>query len=516
MAKSFVSVVLRQETVDVVEFARSLGGTRILKSARADVTEGNVPAAIRGAMAQAGIEATRVAVALPPHEVLLRAFSIPALPRAEVDTAVQFEARKYVPFKLSDLVWDYMAVPRSDEQLTVIFAAMERAALSGAEAWIRDAGLEPLCMEPSSISLARAVQGEQPERTRRTVAAVEVVGNAAHIAVVRDGNVYLAREVRLTDERNESGAGEADRASDARASRLASELRLSLQFFARAFADICVEQVVLFGEPQLVASWCPELAAALGCVVEPGHAPDAEAGATALPSAVGLALRHGAKGSPFDFLGRNSQTAPAAARGRLHGDPVVQHARQMLASLNRPVLGLFAAASLALVAVLWVAGARQVALEDQRLESLSRDRPDVGFGLAERTAEELEPLRQRLEEQLALLRRVIEARAPVASKLDTVARELPDGVWLTSLSYENPLSVNAQGKAILSVQGACYLGEEGRELSTIRQLEETLKGHEAFNGFASSQLQEISVQSDRQQQYTYRTFRVDYRPERRL
>ena len=112
MANPIVGVVLRHDAVEVVQLARGLGGMKVVKSARAGVADGHIAAAVRTAMATAGIHATRVAVALPPQDVLLRAFSIPPIPRSEVDTAVQFEARKYLPFKLSELVWDYTVVPR--------------------------------------------------------------------------------------------------------------------------------------------------------------------------------------------------------------------------------------------------------------------------------------------------------------------------------------------------------------------------------------------------------------------
>jgi Tfp pilus assembly PilM family ATPase/Tfp pilus assembly protein PilN len=481
-----------------------MGGMRIVKSARAAVTDGNLAAAIRTAMSTAGLSAKRVAVALPPQDVLLRAFSIPPIPRSEVDTAVQFEARKYLPFKLADLVWDYVVVPRSNKQITVIFAAIERAVLLRVQEALRAAGLEPLCLEPCSISLARAVQRTRQQPPQHAVAAVNITGEAAHIAIVREGRVYLAREVRLNAEPEASSPSQT---SDPRVMRLASELRLSIEFFMREFAETPVARVLLFGEPALVTRWRSELAAGVGCAVEPG----------ALTLGVGLALRAADRSAPFDFLRRIAPPRPSTAREVLLGHPVFERASKLLASVNRPVLGLCLVAAVAIVCLMWMAGARQLASERHRLQLAARNRPEIGFGLSGRSQQELEPVRQRLEDQLALLHRMIEERTPLASQLDALARTVPDGVWLTSLSYQNELSATGRDQAILSLQGACFLGGEGAEMATIRAFEEAMKRHEAFaNGFSSIQLQEISVKSTPRQRYTYRTFQMNCRQELNL
>lgn len=515
MSNPLVGLVLRHDAVEVVQLARGLGGIKVVKSARAAVADGNLAEAMRSAMGTAGITAKRVAVALPPQDVLLRAFSIPPIPRSEVDAAVQFEARKYLPFKLDELVWDYVVVPRSDKQITVIFAAVERAVRLRIQDALRSAGLEPFCIEPCSVSLARAVHRGRQGGTERALAAVDIAGDSAHIAIVREGKVYLAREVRLTAEPDASAPGQT---SDPRAVRLASELRLSMEFFAREFTDTPVERVLLFGEPALVNRWRPELAAGLGCAVEPGALPAQQtspgAQGASLALAVGLALRATDRSAPFDLLRRIAQPKTGAARDALLGLPVVERALKMLASVNRPVLGLCLAAAVAVVVLMWVAGARQLVSERHRLELEGHNRPEVGFGLTGRSQKDLEPVRQRLQDQLAFLHRVIEERAPVASKLEALARVLPSGIWLTSLSYQDELSAAGHSQAMLGLQGACFLGGEGPEMSTIREFEETMKRNEAFSeGFSSVRLQEISVQSDPQQRYTYRTFQVNCRKE---
>ena len=533
MANPYVGVVLRHDAVEVVQLGgRLFGGPRVVRSARVALPNGPqqdlakdsaaVVNAIRTALSSAGIHAKRVAVALPPDDVLLRAFTIPAIPRAELDGAVQFEARKYLPFKLNELVWNYQVAPRSDKHITAIFVAVERTTLLRVRDWLKHAGLVPTCIEPYSFGFARTVQMSRRGRASGVVAAVDVAEGTAHIVLMKDELVYLARDVHFNHAGPGSGGAGESSSGDPQAERLASELRLSMEFFARAFADMAVERVLLFGAPALVNRWAGPFTAQLGCPVEAGILPvgqgQSPGGATSLAAAIGVALgamRRG--GSPFDLLKRNTEAQSPSPLHRPEIQEVVGRAKALAASLNRPVLGMCMAAAVALLILVWGVGSQQLASERHRLAQSVRSRPDVGFGLTGHSQEELGPARQQLQQQLALLRGVMDDRAPVASKMDALARALLDGVWLTGFTYQNELVATGQSQALLTLHGACFLGGENQELSAIRQFEEALKHHPAFfQGFSSSQMKEISAQMDPRQRYTYRTFQLTYSTERRL
>jgi hypothetical protein len=335
---------------------------------------------------------------------------------------------------------------------------------------------------------------------------------------MRDGLVYLARDVHFNHAEGSGAEAGSRPGSDPRAERLLSELRLSMEFFAREFAGTSFERVVLFGDSSLVNRWSGTFATHLGCPVEPGILPGGLAqadGGASLAAAVGVAL--GAMhrgGASFDLLRRSAEAQPA---GPPPGQELVERAKDLVASLNKPVLGACAAAAVALLMVLWGVGAQQLTLERHRLALTIRSRPDVGFGLTGRSQEELETVQQQLESQLAFLRSVMDSRAPVASKLDALARSLPVGIWLRGFAYQDELASTGQSQALLTLSGACFLGGENQELSAIRQFEEALKRHTTFfQGFASSQMKEISAQADPRQRYTYRTFQLTYSAQRKL
>ena len=199
--KPAVGLVLRTDAVEVVQLSRGLGGVRLLGSARVPLTgpragpptapeaaqleDARVAEAIRQALGSLHAKTKRVVVAMPPHEVLLRSFSIPAVPKAELEAAVQFEARKYIPFKLSDLLWDYAVSPRArDKTLDVVFVALEREAFARLKGWLAAAGVEATLIEPQNFSLARVARLSQQASGDSFAAVVDIQPESAHIAVM--------------------------------------------------------------------------------------------------------------------------------------------------------------------------------------------------------------------------------------------------------------------------------------------------------------------------------------------
>src|SRR3989338_6966811 len=131
MSGETVGIVLRPGAVEAVRVTGGFGGTRVAGTARVSILGGepaHVAQAIKWAVERTGAKTGRIAVAVPSHDVLLRSFTLPPVPRGEWESAVQFEAHKFIPFKTTELVWDYVAAQKgANKPIDVVFAAIERA-----------------------------------------------------------------------------------------------------------------------------------------------------------------------------------------------------------------------------------------------------------------------------------------------------------------------------------------------------------------------------------------------------
>jgi len=519
--KTVAGLVVRASGLELLV----LEGPRVVASARVPI-EGSQPdrlaQAIRAAVAATGLKAKKLAVAIESPDVLFRFFTLPVLPKAEWETAVPFEARRYIPFKTDALVWDYRVIQRAEaKRMEVVFAAIQRETFSAVQEALAAAGLQATVVEPRSVSLARLVGAAQGAEADAFVCLVDVEEDVAHLSIVNGGIPYLTRDISLLPTLALPAGQEAPAAepTDLRVQRLLSELSVSLDFFMRENPSTRVSRVVLCGPRMLVEPWCQWLSGKLACPVESGSGllaaqvqGELELG---LASAVGLlcAAGRGREGS-IDFLKRNLMRGPQAERPMPR---LAVSVPELVAAMKTPQAAAGAAALVGLLGLLWVAGSVQVAAARRQLSQLAASRPDVGWGLSHLSKEALVPLKESATAQVTLLAQVTDRRVSAAAKLDALARTVPDGVWLNGLSFEDPVDT-AMGtrRPKLMVHGACLLGEAGKELDTIQAFEEQMKRTPTFfEGFTTAQLEQITEKTDGKapRQYSYRTFQLHCKAE---
>lgn len=447
--------------------------------------------AIQKAFEQSRLKTRKVAVSILTQDVLFRFFTMPAMPRNDWDGAVQFEVRKYIPFKMDTLVWDYHVMQPTQAKLEVIFAAIQRDTFGGILSSLAAAGVQPLLIEPRSMSLARLVP---PEKTGKFACIVDVERTSAHVAIVRNGVPFLARDISL-----QAKADVAPDASglDARAQRLLSELSVSIDFFMREYAStVGIERVWLFGEEQTLSPWCQPMAAQLQVPVELGAALVAPFVDSPVPltfaSAVGVTAAASDPGRvAIDFCKRGEKMVPAAKRAASQGMPSQQ---EITAILKTPHTAGFAVAMAGLLAGVWFLGSQQLQLEQRRLAMLRAPQGQVGYGLDGMTKAKLAPLMDETQANLSVLKRLLEHRISLAAKLDALARQAPEGVWLTGVTITETPGVEGSTGLQVAVKGACYLGEADQEMGAIQDYQDRLKRDAKFaEGLKSTRIDEISA-----------------------
>jgi Tfp pilus assembly PilM family ATPase len=559
MAQPNIGLVIRAKQVELL----SMQGKRVLASAVAPIAgeePAHLTAAIQEALAAAGAKPKRVAVAVEHPDVLFRYFTLPNLPKAEQEGAIQFEARRYIPFKTEALVWDFKAAPAKDpSKMEVVFAAMPREVFGPIRDALAAVDVQPSSIEPRSISLARLMEPAPAKgaATNDFVCLVDIEQHSAHLAIVKHQLPYLTRDISLMRGTNLPAAGGeapaaaegeplpplavfgdqaaepaaaqagADAAPDPRVERLMSELSVSMDFFLREYPSTTVSKVVLFGEQSLVAVWCQWLSGRLSYPVESGEALVAQQAQgpvdLASASAIGAALAARSKpGTSIDFLKRGTAQKPGAMAGagmasmasvaselKTIGTP------ELIAAAKSPQMILAAAVAMGALLLLSLGEHAMVATVTHQFQQMTANRPKVNWGLDQMAAADLEPIKLQADTHLAFLKLMFEGRVSAAQKLDALARVLPEGMWVNRLALNSPMDDTGRVNLRLSLSGAC-LRPQGDELETIQKFEQQVKlDPNFFQGFTTAQLDQIGNEAG-PQELTLRTFQLNLNSDRKL
>jgi len=426
---------------------------------------------IQSLLVKLGLPSKHVQAAIAAESVIIRYFQMPAIPPHERKLAVSFEAKKYLPFKLEELVTDFQAIiHKSDPTLMrVMFFGIKKAALDAVLALTEAVQLKPFCLEPAPISLMRLLRQNGQIKSGEVAAVLNLEHDNATINIARDDLLYLSRNVTVLSP-PEGGEDQTAELLDA----LINETRVSIDYYRRRFlGEPSVGKVLLFGkeiEPKRVE----ELGEALELPVEVGdpfrgidEANNVPAG---LAVATGLALR----GLERDQRGATN-LLPTEKRGQ--GD-----------SLIKP-LALEALAAV-LVLILWYGiSLMDLGSWEGKLLQIRSNQVEVKNIPTQTPIPSLQALGIKYSKEVNFFEQLAQAEGINAAILSELTRLLPKETWLEHTVLTDVMKKQGTAKTSLTFErhrtlrlaGWAFQENRDEELHHVNALLGTLRENPLFS-----------------------------------
>ena len=470
--------------VYVAQLARTFTGPRLLKfgkteiQAQAQADESTKKqakiSAVRRVLQENNITVKNVVTALPGKDTLIRYFQMPKIPKSEWETAIKFEAKKYIPFKLEELMWDFHVVlPKAKEaKMDVTFVGVKREVAQKYLSLLEQAGLQASVLESAPFSLLRLfASGKQLVKAKPT-AIVDVDYGMADINIVKNRICYLTRDVSLPLE------------EEVIFDSLLNEIRMSLDYYEKIFPAELIGKILLCGETDL-KDWDRRLAEELKVPVEKGDLAKAVKFEKTLPSlnmaiAVGLGLRRiaGAVTEINLYQVRKAKPEVITTKEAFRFTPLVRQA-----VINAVILSCIGLLALHLV-MYW-----RTSQEKKKLEHVISLRPKMELPISDFSYPRSEEIKKELENRLASLNLIIDRRVFWTNKLNELPKMLPPGLWLTDLSFTDKLFGENKVDRSLVLKGVSLHEDPVREIGIITRFVSNLKENLIFSrGFKEIKL----------------------------
>lgn len=121
---------------------------------------------LRRLLKESGIAAKEINISVPIFSSFLTVMELPQMSEAEITSAVQFEAKKYIPVSLDSVVIDWSVIGlNGGGKILILLVAIPRELISEYAAIVRETDLKLLTVELETISAARALMGNDPTPT---------------------------------------------------------------------------------------------------------------------------------------------------------------------------------------------------------------------------------------------------------------------------------------------------------------------------------------------------------------
>ncbi len=274
-ARTLLGLDIGSSSVKAVQMSRSGDRLSLIGCGRAKVTSSDqVEDAIDQALLNADARASRTVTAVSGRSVIVRYVPMMQMPDSELNQAIEYEADKYIPFDVSEVVLDCQRQDEgvgSGEQMKVLLVAVKRTLIEEHIAVLNNAGLTPTIIDVDLFALGNAGEARSDrlgldDMTVRAL--VDVGASKTCINIMRGITSSFTREIYiagndLTDavarrfgespedvEHMKLDPGGAQEAmQDAMVSVLediGAEIRLSFDYFENQF-DAEVKEVFLSG-----------------------------------------------------------------------------------------------------------------------------------------------------------------------------------------------------------------------------------------------------------------------------
>ncbi|MFQ5680609.1 MAG: pilus assembly protein PilM [Candidatus Omnitrophota bacterium] len=448
-----------------------------------------------------------VVLALLNKEVIVRFFDIPLVSQSEIESTVGFEIKKYIPFKLDKLVFDFQVkVDKKAKKINILFVGIKTETLDKYISVLEQAELKIVAIEPAFISTLRVLKLANKIDAKGASAVVDIHDHLDRGDITIVDNLYprFSRDLNLNAPREGQDADEGPRKD--MLPKLINEIKISLDYCRRrqaAARPLKINKLILLSVDDK-NEWVEQLHSALEIPVttvsiQKNISSQKEGFDLELSQAYGVSLR-GVVGFPLniDLFSR----ANLSAEEDDYSDEV-SVMRRLNSQLDRNFLAGNIIVFFVLIFAVHLFGLRQSMVYNDKLKSLKINRrPVAALDVNAVSYDKLKEAEKDYAQKISVLSNLDKRRDYFAPKLSAIAALRPEGLWLTQIDY----SQKANDRRELILSGLVYLRDEQKEFSAVNGFLTSLQKNSAFSGFSGISL--LSMSRKKVRKYDLTGFRI--------
>lgn len=414
-----------------------------------------IVANLQKAIREAKVETKDVVFSLPTRELTVRSFKMPKIPKKEWDETVRFEAKKYIPFLIEDVVSAFFVKKPTfkDKDMDVLFIACPKKTVNKYLSLLKEADLKVVSLEAEVFSIFRALQFKLKKEKSVRIAILKWHRNAGFILVLEKDMPQLVRDFSIPMIQNYK--------SEQIPQKLVNELRVSFTYYQRQFGKESVDKIYLCVDEQS-SGWDEIISKNLGIEVNLVYPFSVIENSSSFPN--NTASLHTALGASLKGLVRTPLEINLAEEKKLF---------KYRYEMSLPVKILIASA-LILMAGFYALFNQKIVKEKHRLESIIAQRPktniSVSYGI-----DQLKNMASNKQDRLETLKNLIDKRQYLTFKVEALAKALPDGVWIDDLSFREDVAPDGSVTSHVNIKGYAFLQDKEAEISSVNKFVSNLK-----------------------------------------
>ncbi|WP_243027609.1 type IV pilus assembly protein PilM [Thermus albus] len=154
-------------------------------------------------LAEAKVRKRYVVTAVPNPSVILRTLQVPKMPLKEMEEAVRWEAERYIPFPIDEVVLDFapldpLAEAAEGEQVEVMVGAARQEAVASLLEALRGAGLTPIVLDVKPFAGLYPLEAQLTSDPEGVSVAVEIGADSTSLVLLKGDRPLAVRILTLS------------------------------------------------------------------------------------------------------------------------------------------------------------------------------------------------------------------------------------------------------------------------------------------------------------------------------
>ncbi len=180
---------------------------------------------LRQLLARTGATTKKVVASLPNNTVFISVVEMPALSEKELKSAIEWEARRYIPLPLEEvtLSWSLLSEPPVNNKTKVLLTAVPTSVIDNYLQMFKIAGLEPQALEIEALAMIRSLVGSRKD----SILLVDIGARNTSLNLVDKGFLRVSRNLALGGDTITQSISQSLKISLGRAEQFKKDLGLS-------------------------------------------------------------------------------------------------------------------------------------------------------------------------------------------------------------------------------------------------------------------------------------------------
>lgn len=421
------------------------------------------------------------------EDLIIRFFDIPLVPQNEIESTVGFEVKKYIPFRLDELTFDYdIKIDKKAKKIAILFIGAKKDIIDKYTSLLEQAGLNIIAIEPAFLSLLRALKLSNIEaKLPFVVLDVDTKLENGEMTVIENFYPRFSRDFNLTIE-----IGKQTDSGKTLLNKLINEIRISLDYCRRQFIANPININKIFFLASADTAGFPEALNKELDTLTTAYDIRESLGLRDKDLDLGLVRAYGASLMDITALPLKINLVTKGTAGLIkEGREEESLLKKIILQLDKGYLFMMTLATLGVILAVYFFGTVQLNSYNDKIKKLKQARESLPIleKVQPVTYEGLEQLENEYNKKISILDNLKKGRIYFTPKFSALAALRQKGLWLNNLNFNDSTTLMD-----LALDGSVYLGDEKEEFYTVNRFLSELKKDKGFSTFKDISLGSLS------------------------